>query len=382
MLYHSLVTAALVLVIFNLILNLSRLRRPSKKSRLPENAPLISVLIPARNEEANIEACLNSLLQQDYPDFEVLVLDDNSEDSTAQITATIAERDSRVRLLRGQPLPTDWAGKPFACHQLAEHASGEWFLFVDADTIHEAHMLRSTLRIAIDTGAALLSGFPRQVAASLPQKIAIPVIYFVIISWLPLWWLQRKAKNRPSLAIGQFLLFPRERYLQIGGHESVKSRILEDVWLGAEIHRAGGRHMAIDLSPVVSSNMYRNMGDMWEGFTKWMYSVATLSTVLLVGLLTIGYLLYLAPFYYLWNTLHCSTTPSQWQLIILVQVFLILFMRWLVDFYFKEPPISTLLHPLGFSYLMLAVIHGLYRQLAGKGVSWKERVYEHKSGID
>lgn len=256
------------------------LRRPTGTA-VPDPAPLISVLIPARDEEENIEACLNTLQQQDYPNFEVLVLDDSSVDKTAKLVNQIAQNDNRIKLIRGEQLPPGWAGKPFACHQLARKAHGEWLLFIDADTLHSPCMLRSVLPLAIELKASLLSGFPRQLANSLPQKIAIPVLYFVILSWLPIWWLQRSKKPKPSLAIGQFLLFPTEAYWKIGGHKAVKSKILEDVWLGVEINHSGGRHIAVDLSGVCSCNMYHNLSSMWQGFVKWMYSVASLSPVCL-----------------------------------------------------------------------------------------------------
>jgi chlorobactene glucosyltransferase len=227
MLYQVIIAAGLVIFLLNLILNLRSLKKPRRDSKILDPAPLVSILIPARDEEANIRTCLESLQKQDYPNFEVIVLDDNSVDNTAVIIDELAEKDSRIRLFRGEPLPEDWAGKPFACHQLAQKARGSWLLFVDADTTHASHMLRSVLSIAMKLKTSLLSGFPRQLANSLPQKVAIPVLYFVIMSWVPLWWLHRSRHPRPSLAIGQFLLFPRDEYWRIGGHRAVKSRILE-----------------------------------------------------------------------------------------------------------------------------------------------------------
>ena len=232
MIYQAIVAVLLVVFAVNIILNLRALGRPDRKGKVPEPTPLVSVLIPARNEEENIETCLKSLQKQDYTNFEILVLDDNSKDRTAELVESMAAKDDRIKLIKGQPLPEGWAGKPFACYQLAEKAKGSWLLFVDADTTHAPHMLRGILALALNLKTSMLSGFPRQLASSLPQKVAIPVLYFVILSWMPLWWLQRSRKSKPSLAIGQFLLFPREEYWRMGGHEMVKSKILEDVWLG------------------------------------------------------------------------------------------------------------------------------------------------------
>jgi chlorobactene glucosyltransferase len=380
MLYHLIIAGGLVLFMLNLFFNFRALKRPRPDSRPPDLVPLISVMVPARDEEANIETCLKSLQAQDYPNFEILVLDDHSSDNTAAIVRRMAAEDSRIRLFRSQPLPEGWAGKPFACYQLAQRARGSWFLFVDADTIHAPHMLRSVLAMAIESKSGMLSGFPRQLANSLPQKIAIPVLYFVIMSWLPLWWLHRSKTPRPSLAIGQFLLFPRGDYWKIGGHRAVKSRIIEDVWLGVEINRSGSRHVAVDLSPVVACNMYHDVGAMWDGFVRWMYSVAGLSRVFLALLIAAGYFFFLAPFYWLWHELFVLYTG--WGAIIVFQVVMIFGMRWLVDSRFKEPVVSAFLHPLGFSFLILTGLYAGSRQVVGAGVRWKNRLYSRESAIE
>ena len=381
MLYQILIITGLIIFLVNLGLNLRYLKIPQPDSKITEPAPLVSVLIPARDEESNIANCLESLQKQDYPNYEVLVLNDNSTDNTAAIVKRLATVDDRIKLFNGEPLPKDWAGRPFACYQLAKKAKGSWLLFVDADTIHAPGMLRSVIVQAIELKVSLLSGFPRQLGNNLAQKIAIPVIYFILMSWLPLWWLQRPGKNRPSLAIGQFLLFATDEYWRIGGHKAVKSRILEDVWIGVEINRNGGKHVAVDLSEVVSCNMYRNLGEMWEGFLKWMYSVAVLSTAALLGLIIAGYIFFLAPFYWFINELFIADATLALRAIITSQVVIIMVMRWLVDNNFREPAISTALHPIGFSFLFVSVVYATVRKILGMGVRWKNRLYSRESTV-
>jgi chlorobactene glucosyltransferase len=375
MLYQIIIACGLTVFLINLILNLLTLKRPDEKAKVPAHAPLVSVLIPARNEEANIGRCVASLQKQDYPDYEVLVLDDNSDDKTAEIVSGIAAVDKHVRLVHGEPLPDDWAGKPFACYQLAKKAAGEWLLFVDADTVHAPHMLRSVLELAIESKVSMLSGFPRQLARSLPLKIVMPLMYFVILGWLPLWWLQHPAHPRPSLAIGQFLLFPRDEYWKIGGHKAVQSRIVEDVWLGIEIGRRGGRHLAVDLSSVVECNMYDDVGAAWKGLGRSIYSITAIAPLGLLGLVLAAAFFYVGPFFWAWRGFFMIQPALHWQQIVASQVIVIFIMRWLVDNRFKEPAGSFIFHPFGFLFLFLDVLNAAARWLVGAGVSWKERVY-------
>lgn len=381
MLYQIIIAAGLLVFLLNLLLNLRSLRTPRSNAKLPRRVPSVSVLIPARDEEANIGACLESLQKQDYPNFEIIVLDDNSADDTAGVVNRLAIKDERIKLITGDPLPDDWAGKPFACYQLAKQAGGDWLLFVDADTIHAPHMLRSVMAAALQLKVALLSGFPRQIANSLPQKIVVPIIYFIIMGWAPLWWIHRSRRTRPSVAIGQFLLFSREEYWRIGGHKVVQSRILEDIWMGIEVSRHGGRHVAIDLSSVVSCNMYPTVAGMWQGLVRCVYSVTVISPVVLLVLIPLAWLFYIGPFYWLWNGFFISDASLLWRGVVVLQVALVIFMRWLVDNRFKEPSVSTWLHLLGIGYIFVVVVYSFLRWAIGAGVTWKERVYGGEESI-
>jgi chlorobactene glucosyltransferase len=378
--YQIVITIILMVVAINIVFNLRALKKPEKNKKTIANPPLVSVLIPARNEEKNIAICVESLLQQDYQNYEIIVLDDNSSDNTGQVVAELARRDNRVTLIKGEQLPSDWAGKPFACFQLAQKARGDWLLFIDADTISSPEMISSTMQIALENKPALLSGFPRQITSGFAQKMVIPLIYFIML-WVPFWWIQQLSKPRPALAIGQFLLFSRESYWQIGGHSAVKSKIIEDVWLSYAINKQGGRHLTVDLSPVFSCNMYQDLGSMWEGFKKWMYSVSVLSPLVLVLLLIIAYGLFLSPFVLLYYELFMSPAPANWLFLLVFQVILVLFMRIIVDNHFRASLLSSFLHPLGLGYIMVTVIYTFCEQMFGRGVKWKDRLYSQKSGI-
>ena len=373
MIYHVIIGVCLAFLALNLILNLRNLKVPGN-IRVPEPAPMVSILVAARNEEDNIGDCLMSLQKQDYPNFEVLILDDRSTDNTAEIVNKFVEKDSRFHLITGEPLPEGWVGKAHACHQLAKRAKGDWFLFTDADTMHKPNMISSVLTLFLENRPTLLSGFPQQKADSLVEKITIPVFYFILMAWMPLWWLQRSKKLMPSMANGQFLLFNREDYWKVGGHEAVKSRILEDVWLGAEVYRKGGRVLAVDLSPVVSCRMYKDFSSMWKGFAKSIYGV-TQSMLVLLLLGVLGYMLFLGPFYALCDKCIFETDPRPCLILIAIQVLMILFMRLLMRDHFKESIYATIFHPLGLFFFLMNAGYVIFRKIFRTGIEWKERHY-------
>ncbi|UCC60086.1 MAG: glycosyltransferase [Dehalococcoidia bacterium] len=376
MLYQQVISILLAFILINILLNLRSLRKARPTAQIPEPAPLISVLIPARNEESNIEACLTSLRKQDYPCFEILVLDDASTDNTADIVAGVAADDSRVMLLRGQPLPPGWAGKPFACHQLAQEAKGSWLLFTDADTVHAPTVLRYALSTALGSNAALISGFPYQRTTSIWQRMALPILlYFMLLCWMPLWWLQRSERALPTVAIGQFMFFSAREYRDIGGHEAVKSRLVEDVWLAREVTRHNYRQLTLDLSQLVSCQMYGEFGPMWDGIGRWLYTAASLSIFILIVLMIVVVLLFLAPFLWLVYGLLLSEQPFNWHVLVIAQVTILLLGRFLVGRRFSQPKSSIILHPVGMGFLLLASLHAGYRSVRHAGVRWKGRIY-------
>ena len=273
MLFHCAILAALLLTLANLLINL-RVVRSLAKAPLPSSFPRVSILVPARNEALRISPCATSLKAQDYPDFEVLILDDNSEDSTQAILRELGyqEDGARLRLLVGKPLPTGWTGKAWACHQLAQAATGDYLLFTDADTAHCPGTLRSAVALAQDTRADLLTVWPRQITETWSEKLVIPLLFLLAIGIYPFAGFEllqnfpRLAEKFPrsflralGAANGQFILFKKSSYFLIGGHEQVRAHLVEDVALGREISARmceGMRLITCDATQFVSCRMY------------------------------------------------------------------------------------------------------------------------------
>jgi len=239
--------------------------------------PLLSVVVPARNEEANIEACVRSVLAQDYPRLEVIVVDDNSTDGTGEHLATLARQDPRLTVLRGKPLPPDWTGKCFALSQGASVARADWLAFIDADVTLEPHCLKSALRYARSQNLGMLSLIPGQRLVGFWEKLVQPaVLSMVALRFLPLLGKRRHrgGSRRPSqapAAVGQFLLFSRAAYEKIGGHHSVAHCISEDIVLAQVMERSGSTWEMLSGQDLLSVRMYHSFGKLWEGWTKGIY---------------------------------------------------------------------------------------------------------------
>ncbi|MFN4179572.1 MAG: glycosyltransferase [Armatimonadota bacterium] len=258
----------LVIAISNLI-SLRRL----EEYPLPDSFPRVSILIPVRNEETVVGDCILSLLAQDYPDFEVLVLDDDSTDGTRDVLAELSQKDSRLKVFLGRPLPEGWLGKHWACQQLAEKATGELLLFTDADTVHHPHALRLGVAALLAEQADLLSGFLRQRVVTWGERLTVPTIFWCFFSFLPLAIAHRVRIPSLSLTNGQWMLFRRSAYESVGGHRAVRENPVDDIALGRRVKAQGLRWRIVDAGDFVSCRMYQDFCTAVEGFTKNLFAV-------------------------------------------------------------------------------------------------------------
>jgi chlorobactene glucosyltransferase len=263
-------TATVLGVVVLLIITLTNLRylRRLHSYTFPKEWPRFSVLVPARNEEDNIGDCVMGLLAQDYPDFQLIVLDDNSADSTWEILEQFAVKDQRLKLIKGKPLPADWLGKHWACHQLAEEADGELLLFVDADTVHGPDMLRCTAAAMSGEQAALISALPRQHVVTWSEMLSIPAFYMGMLCGVPMGLTRLQSNPLLFACLGQFLVFRRAAYNASGGYAAVRQNIVDDLAIGRRIHAMGLRYRLLDGNGQVSCRMYRNFDQVWKGLTK------------------------------------------------------------------------------------------------------------------
>jgi chlorobactene glucosyltransferase len=232
--------------------------------------PRVSVIVPARDEAANIQRCLESLSSSTYPDFEVLVVDDRSSDDTARLArAVMPGRARRILVIDGAELPEGWLGKPWACWQGARAAEGTLLLFTDADTIHEPTLLARAVLGLVEERADLLTVVGRQLMVTFWEKLVQPQVFLTMIIRFPRFEsLGKSGRWRDAIANGQFMLFRRESYEAIGGHEAVKDEVVEDLVLAQIVKRAGLALRIRGAEDVLATRMYRSLSHLIEGWSK------------------------------------------------------------------------------------------------------------------
>ncbi|HTE21023.1 MAG TPA: glycosyltransferase, partial [Armatimonadota bacterium] len=335
-----------------------------------EDAPLVSVLIPARNEAANIGDCLRGLLCQDYPLFEILVLDDGSTDDTAARVERLAQTDSRLRVVRGTGLPPGWAGKAHACWEVSAHAEGEWLLFLDADTRHGPELLSTALGEALRTRADLLSTFPRQEIGSVGEALTTPFVYWVLFTLLPMRCVWGHPSPALTAACGQFLLARRDVYLEVGGHGATPASLHDGLHLARLFKRNGKRVRLADLSAQISCRMYHGWRECWNGFSRNAYQ-ALGSLPVLLFLTGIESALFLVPFLSL--TWAAATGWPAWGPLTLAQVLLLLGIQVGLKRRFRYPWLTVLLHPVGILALLAIQWRSWWLTVTRTSLVWKGR---------
>ncbi len=378
--FVSLFTMFLLLIIN--LLTFPRLHKPPHTSTLP----YISILVPARNEEQHIEACVRSLLSQTYPRLEILVLNDNSTDNTAAIVQRIinalpATKTEQLRLLEGQPLPTGWVGKNFACQQLAQQAQGDYLLFTDADTLHEPTMAASIIACMQHFDVKLLTAQPEFVLGTFSERLIIPLLNFTIMTLLPVALVSLRPEASLATGNGQLLCFHRTAYEAIGGHASVKEKILEDVLLARAVKAAGYRMIFVDALKLLHCRMYTSFTEVWQGFSKNLFAFYNYSLPFALLALLLNLALFVAPpplalialLFHLSSTLFIAGIAA-YALAVCMRI--ILTLRFTPT---KRSRVSLLLlcllHPLSILLECAILLHSILLHYRRKGVEWKGRHY-------
>jgi chlorobactene glucosyltransferase len=361
-------TALLLIEISNYV----ALRRIESFSK-PDSGPLVSILIPARNEEFNIRKCLNSVLAQNYANFEVIVLDDNSYDTTPQILAEIAGSEERLHLIRGEILPAGWTGKNWACHQLSKAANGDILLFMDADTYMSPTALNATVGALKDNHTGLLSALPAEETVTWGEKFIVPIIHWAIFCIMPLMLAFKKRIPALSISHGQYMCFTKEAYNQIGGHAAVRNWIVEDKAITSLIVKAGIKWRLFDGTSILSCRMYRSSKEAAEGLTKNLFPFFGYNIPYFVFVWIWLVIVFWQPILTLIILAAGVDVATKYILPSVVNLCISLLIWGLFYGRFKFPLYLTLLYPITQIVVSTVAMFSMVRNLKGTAV-WKGRI--------
>lgn len=342
-----------------------------RREPLPANPPSVSLLIPARNEQDNLGVLLPSLIVQDYPNLEIIVLDDHSTDGTRAVAEGFAGQHPKLRVLDGGPLEPGWMGKPNACRQLAEVATGELLLFTDADTVWTPNGVSLVVKAFQRTRADALSAWPEQVLQGNLSRLMQPFMAWSLVGLLPISLVPDPRFPDVVSANGQLIAFRRECFETIGGFEAGRANVLEDMAMARAVNRAGLRFWLLNGAGTVKCKMYSSSREVFSGFAKAAYTNLGANPLALVAAIAAFFWFFLGPWVWLISSLIQGGNPT-WPL---VAVFLSLFTRAVSDVTFAYPPVLALLQPLAvIAWAVIAVVSA-WKHTTGR-VRWKGRVYD------
>ena len=349
---------------------------------LRDDLPLISVCVPARNEERNIGRCVEAMLAQTYPNFEVIVLDDRSTDATPEILRRFASQNDKLKVLHGSNLPPGWAGKPHALTQAASVARGEWLCFVDADTFVTPEALAAVYAKALETEADLFTIMTKQIMLTFWERTVLPLVMLALsVGFSP-----RKVNDperKDAIANGQFIFIKRDVYETVGGHETIKGSIVEDKDLAVLVKGQGYRLVVADGREGASTRMYTSLAEMWEGWTKNIYlGLKDDRGLLLLGVFG-AFLAFTAalllPAWVIWGVYLTGASESIEGSVVLVEALALwgylIYWRILASRGMGIPAWCALTTPLGAGVFSAMMLTSAWNVLSGKGVTWKGRTY-------
>jgi glycosyltransferase involved in cell wall biosynthesis len=346
---------------------------PTQQSDLLQSvaSQSVSVLIPARNEESSIGPALDAIMRSTHRSLEVLVLDDHSEDGTAQVVHSYAMRDDRIRLIESKVLPEGWNGKQHACWQLAHHARYERLLFLDADVRLTTDAIERCLAEQQLRHAPLISGFPMQETGTIAEKLLIPLMHYVLLGYLPMDQMRSNPGVGLAAGCGQLFLAEREAYMHAGGHQAIQSSRHDGIQLPRAFRKAGFRTDIFDASTIARCRMYTSAQQVCNGLLKnategianprliVLFSVLLLGGSVVPGLsLALGW----------WAGLNRTSIA------VLALAFGISFVpRAMACWRFHQSWLGAVLHPLGVTCFVAIQWLALARQVVGIRTKWRGR---------
>ncbi len=350
----------------------------------PTPPPLCSILIPAKDEEGRIRACLQSALDQDYPNFELIAIDDRSNDRTGAIMDEMAAADPRLRVLHIQPgsLGPGWTGKNNALFQGTKIARGKWLLFVDSDVLLQPTALTRTLTVSAYKKYDLFSVLPRLETHTLWESMVIPLCSAAAATMYLIAFNNNDKRKFGAFANGQYLLTSREAYDAIGGHETVKDRFCEDTEIARLMKERGMRPRISMGDDVCAVRMYNSLPNIIKGWSRIYYAAKVGQKKHIIGAIQFVVIncfsVYPALIYGVYRALHPhgNVLDDAWLITAAIHWLVMTFVLAMMYRWSKTSPWYALLFPIGGPILLWILIKALVMCITKK-VEWRGTSYTH-----
>jgi len=356
------ITIPLFGILLVIIYNVFTAPRMKNKSVKISSKPKVSILIPARNEENNIGECLSNIINLKYDNYEVIVLNDKSTDNTEKTVKEYIHKNPNIKLVNGAELPVGWKGKNWACYQLSMNADGEYYLFVDADVKLSPNTVNHALYLFDKFGLDVLSVFPTQIEKSFGEKLVVPLMKWLLLSFLPLKQVYSSKNNSFVAANGQFIMFDKNVYNKIGGHKTVANSIVEDMEFARLTKQNGMKIMTALGNDSVFCNMYSDFKSAFWGFSKNYFSGFNISVFAFLTLQLFFVMLFILPYVLIFLNIY-----------FLMPLIIVILSRLLLTYMTKENyVINVLLHPIQMTVLIAVGINSV-TALKRKKILWKGR---------
>ncbi|NDJ35426.1 MAG: glycosyltransferase [Chloroflexi bacterium] len=365
------IVAGFILLVLSGVAVLNAITFPRMRAASPAWTPTVSVLIPARDEAAVIGETVRRLLEQEYPAFEVIVLDDESADGTGRAARTAGGVDERLKVIEGKPLPTGWGGKNWACQQLAETARGDVLLFTDADVRWEPGSLGGVIALMAEYKADMLTVWPTQHTVTWGERLVVPLMALAVVAYLPELAVRLFPWPVFAAANGQCLVFRRDVYEAVGQHAAVRLNVVEDIALGQAVKRRGARLVMADGNGLIGCRMYSSWPEVREGFAKNILAGHANSPAFLAVSTLFHWSVFVAP--WIWLALGWALPfAAGWPVVPLALIGLGVFVRGLSAAVTRQRVIDAVLMPVSVVLMTIIAVRSL------GPVEWKGRRVQHK----
>ena len=353
-------------IFINALFNIKRIKNLKNVDAIKDNFPFVSILIPARNEEKNIERCVKSIISQNYPNFELIILNDNSTDRTPEILKRLKDSYGNIKIIDNINLEDGWIGKTNACQKLYKESKGEIVIFVDADTYHKEDSVLKAVSFLLKTESHLITIFPQEIVETFLEKLIIPFMNFALISFYPLL----------PFANGQFMVYKRDVLDKINGFQKIKDEVLDDIKMVNLFRKNKYKVSVLSGKSISYCRMYYDRKSLFQGFLKSYFAIFDYH--LLLSIFVFTYLIFSFFYPFIMIFLKYGSNLKVINLITNLSILLISYLIFLITYLkFNYPIYMSLLYHLTILINSIIGYLSIIYTLTNKRV-WKERVLPKK----